>query len=268
MVIMNKKNVVKILLYISMVVFLFIFLLFLIMDVSIFKPSYVRKKLEKDNYYQIVYENIEKDFNNRLSKINVSFDSLDLIINKDMIKEDVNDYIIGFYNNRSFVLHSVEIEANLDLYINKYLSDNRIEVESRDIVTNCIDSMISDYEREVTGSHYLKKVSSNFLSIRNFSSIFLIVTIILILSIYLILLFVYKVKPLGKVFMACSSLIILFEFYMQKKGLTIVISNDYLLKTYNNIYNDILLKMIIVGLSLFVGGVIFFFFEKLFDKNK
>ena len=37
---------------------------------------------------------------------------------------------------------------------------------------------------------------------------------------------------------------------------------------FSNLFNDILLKMTIVGILLFLSGIIFFFFEKLFDKEE
>lgn len=267
MIDMNGKYILKILSYLLMVIALVIFFLFLILDISIFKPSYVTNRFKKDNYYEIVFNNIKENFSKELSNVNIDDSIIQDVITIDIVKEDIDNYVKSFYKKDAFILHSLEIEEDMDLKINKYLTDNKIIIESKKEISLALDNMIKSYEDGVTSSNYLNDISSNFYTIRNSSTFIMIITIITALVTYLLLLFIFKVKPLGKVFMATSTIIILFELYMQGKVVRFSFNNQYIIAIYKNIYNDILMKMLLVGILLFIAGLIFFIFERLFKKN-
>ena len=267
MINMKKKTVFKLLSYLIIVIALVIFFLFLILDVSVFKRSYINNRFKKDNYYEIVFNNIKENFTERLSSVNIDDTIADKVVTIEMVTEDIDNYVKGFYDKTSFVLHSLEIEESINLKINQYLTDNNIIIESKDEIASAIDGMIIDYEKGVTSSNYLDKISSSFHTFRSYSTLILIMSIIISFITYLLLLFVFKVKPLGKVFMLTSTIIILFEVYMQGKVLRFNFTNQYINVIYNNIYNDILMKLLFVGILLFGSGLIFFLFERLFKKE-
>ena len=57
----------KIILYGVMVLFLSLFLIFLILDISIYKVSYITSKLDEAGYYKTLYEKIYDRFDTKLT---------------------------------------------------------------------------------------------------------------------------------------------------------------------------------------------------------
>lgn len=257
----------KIILYGVMVLFLSLFLIFLILDISIYKVSYITSKLDEAGYYKTLYEKIYDRFDTKLKDLNIDAD-VTKIVDTDIIKNDIKNYIEGYYNRESYILHTVEIETKANKIVNDFLINNNIEIEDKELIPNEIKSLVSFYEKEIKAQSILDKMPSNHILYKDLCVPIMIISLIVIFIIYLYMIFKLQIKPLGKVFMMASSFILLVQFLINK---TINIKNLYTTalveKAVNSIRDDILYKFDIVCILLFISGIIFFIFEKMFERK-
>ena len=257
----------RIILYGLMVLFLSLFLIFLILDISIFKMSYITSKLDENLYYKTLYTQINDKFDTELKELNIEID-VKKIIDIDMIKNDINNYLEGYYKKESYIIHSVEIETKSNKLIDDYLIKNNIEIENREIINQKIKSLISYYEKKVKASSILDKMPNSFIIFKNLCVPIMVISLISIFAIYLYMIFKMQSKPLGRVFMMTSLSIIMIQFIIQKfVSLKKLYTNDLIRISLDSIKNDVLYKFDIVCILLFVGGLIFLIFEKMFERK-
>ncbi len=250
-----------------MVLFLSLFLIFLILDISIFKMSYITSKLDENLYYKTLYTQINDKFDTELKELNIEID-VKKIIDIDMIKNDINNYLEGYYKKESYIIHSVEIETKSNKLIDDYLIKNNIEIENREIINQKIKSLISYYEKKVKASSILDKMPNSFIIFKNLCVPIMVISLISIFAIYLYMIFKMQSKPLGRVFMMTSLSIIMIQFIIQKfVSLKKLYTNDLIRISLDSIKNDVLYKFDIVCILLFVGGLIFLIFEKMFERK-
>ena len=250
-----------------MVLFLSLFLIFLILDISVFKMSYITSKLDENLYYKILYTQINDKFDTELKELNIEID-VKKIIDIDMIKNDINNYLEGYYKKESYIIHSVEIETKSNKLIDDYLIKNNIEIENREIINQKIKSLISYYEKKVKASSILDKMPNSFIIFKNLCVPIMVISLISIFAIYLYMIFKMQSKPLGRVFMMTSLSIIMIQFIIQKfVSLKKLYTNDLIRISLDSIKNDVLYKFDIVCILLFVGGLIFLIFEKMFERK-
>lgn len=250
-----------------MVLFLSLFLIFLILDISIFKMSYITSKLDENLYYKTLYTQINDKFDTELKELNIEID-VKKIIDIDMIKNDINNYLEGYYKKESYIIHSVEIETKSNKLIDDYLIKNNIEIENREIINQKIKSLISYYEKKVKASSILDKMPNSFIIFKNLCVPIMVISLISIFAIYLYIIFKLQSKPLGRVFMMTSLSIIMIQFIIQKfVSLKKLYTNDLIRISLDSIKNDVLYKFDIVCILLFVGGLIFLIFEKMFERK-
>lgn len=250
-----------------MVLFLSLFLIFLILDISIFKMSYITSKLDENLYYKTLYTQINDKFDTELKELNIEID-VKKIIDIDMIKNDINNYLEGYYKKESYIIHSVEIETKSNKLIDDYLIKNNIEIENREIINQKIKSLISYYEKKVKASSILDKMPNSFIIFKNLCVPIMVISLISIFAIYLYMIFKMQSKPLRRVFMMTSLSIIMIQFIIQKfVSLKKLYTNDLIRISLDSIKNDVLYKFDIVCILLFVGGLIFLIFEKMFERK-
>lgn len=261
---MNKK----ILLYGLMVLFLSLFLSFLIMDISIFKISYITDKLDESKYYDNLYSNIYNKFEETFETLNIDGVDINKIVDKSMIKNDIQNYITGYYKKESYILHTIEIETKLNSFIENYNVNHKVEVDDEELVSNEVNGLLRYYEKQIKAENVLEKVSSSFMTFKGICVPIMIISLMSIVGTYLYMIFVYNIKPLGKVFMASSALIFITQVLLQKfLSLKSLYTNELIKESLNLIKNDVLLKFDIVCILLFIGGLIFFIFEKMFERK-
>ena len=257
----------KIILYGVMVLFLSLFLIFLILDISIYKVSYITSKLDENLYYKTLYEKIFDKFDTKLKDLNIEVD-VAKIIDTDMIKNDIKNYIEGYYNRESYILHTVEIENKTNKMVEDFFINNNIEIEDKELIPNEVKSLVSFYEKEIKAQSVLDKMPSNHILLKDLCVPIMVISIIAIFIIYLYMLFKLQLKPLGKVFMMTSAFILIIQYLINKLvNIKSLYTTDLIEKTVNSIRDDILYKFDIVCILLFISGIIFFIFEKMFERK-
>jgi len=114
---------------------------------TICSKKYIVGVLEKNNYYEKIYEDIKDGFKNYIMQSGLEESILENLYSKEKVKQDINMVLDGIYENKSVHIETETISSKLDNRIDEVLEkNNRIpEAEEKEAIQTFKDAIIDTY---------------------------------------------------------------------------------------------------------------------------
>lgn len=245
-----KKLIIYFLSFISSI-FLVLFSILLILNVTVFNKNYVLKQIESHNYYSKVYKEIKKDMKNRLMSSGLDNSVLDNLYTKNDVKKDVKGFVSAIYSGYSYDASLDSFKEKLENNIDKFLADKNVEVSDKESLDSYVSSVMKVYENEVTLYGYLDGFSSKFIKASNYLTVGMGISLICFAVLYLIVRCVFHKKYLGIIILSSSMMFLYLKYFIYEKidyKNILIISNSFseiLRKLLDDIGNYVLFISVI-----------------------
>ena len=256
---MNKKNIIFELLLTILIVFI---TLVSIIKFTIFNKNYIINLLDKNNYYDLLYNDTKNTIKSYIMSSGLSVSVVEDIFSKYNIKTDVNNYINYLYCNKKFVSSANNVKVLLNKNITNYLIEHNLSIENKNELEDLINNIIDIYDNEVS---FYKKIN-NYVNL--FKKINRIINVILyVLFIIIIVLFIINksiiINEFSSILMSSSIILFFIKFILYDKisyGNILIITDGF-----SNILNSCLINiselMLYIGCIYVIIGVISIFIE-------
>ena len=232
--------------------------LFLIMKLSIFDKSYIISFLDKENYYDKVFREIQEEMENDIMPSGFTNDIIKDTFTKEEVKNDIIIFINNMYEGKETSLNKEELKNHIQENINSFLKKSNLSITDQDGLNNFIDDLVNVYKNEVCLYSYANSFINIFFRISK-----IINKVVIGLSILLVILFILSKKLLNFAYLSssifASGLIILFirMFIFERidaENLLIITENFSNIVTI--IINNIGTYLYYIGIGLIVFGII------------
>lgn len=208
---MKRKVIFKYIIEFLIAIFLFFLIISLILKFTIFNESYLLKKIEENNYYDTLYDNIQEEMSYYIVQSGLEKEVLNNIYTIDDIKKDVNALVKSFCANEKVTFDTLEIRNRLEQNILEYLTKNNIKISDEESLTDFVNKMIEVYEECINLSNGLSKISDTFNMLSNFLNYFIIITTI-VLFLMIVYLWLLHRNNFGVSSLTVGILLILLNF--------------------------------------------------------
>ena len=251
------ENILLVLLSIAMTAGFYLFL----STNTILNKNYILKKLEKENYYDNVYELTYSNFENYIYQSGFEKNIIEGVISKQKIKNDVKLIIDNFFYNSNIEIDTEEIKINLLKNIENEF-ENGVINEKKQFINEFIEKVCNEYKATILNFNIntilnIEKLFSKLTFVKNLIIIFISIDFLII--IVLNLKSTYKlIIQVGKGFVIHGGIILFISFYMFKriKISTITILNDVISEIIRKSFSEFIKISIIYSVLFFVFGII------------
>ena len=228
----------------------------LILHFTAFHKSYIIKKIEINNYYEMLQKEIIEDMKSYMISSGLSDSILNDIISVEKIKNDTNKFLTGIYSGKSNKIDNTVIRKKLNENIDKYISEYNISITNQKMLDDFVEDIINIYNDEIQLFGYTNSLSPMFYKISLLLNKIIIVCGIISI-ILIVILFLLKFEYIYSVISASGLILLFIGFVIKNK---VDIDNIYIIsETFSNILKEISNSIIhvnnITGLILFVLGI-------------
>ena len=252
---------------ISMIISCLIFLLILtiVSSNTILSKNYVKKVLEKNNYYQLTLNRINSEFESYAPQVHIEEEEtkLDDICNLKMVTNEVNKVIDSIYDNKKIKVNTKELNELLDNKIKKMLESHNVTASESELKD------LEEWKSAITGSYkneiiytekYIKKLPKYYKFINSMLPTIQKVLIFLIILFTIILVLYNKkkelIKNIGISFLTTSFIACILKITCQNRFNYIIILSERFSKILIYVLKDVLTKITITGVILGILGLI------------
>ena len=227
---------------------------------TILNEEYLLAKLEEQNYYEKVYDEIELNFENYIYQSGLEKDVFKDIITKEKIKNDIKIIINNIYSNNKQEIDTSEIESNLQKNIDNYLEKSGISDFQSESINLFISQICKEYKTAISVINIqlnINQINTYINLIKRTCLIAICISIILLLA--LDFKFLKKANVGVGLSMLISGMVLIFiRFYVTSKiniGL-ITFLNDATTIIIRSITNEILNLIMTFGITMFLAGIL------------
>ena len=233
---------------------------------TILSEKYVKKVLNKNNYYELTYNTIKEDFENYTPQLRIGENetSLDDIIDKKSVEIAINDLIKSIYHNKKITIDTSNVEEKLNTKIENALREyNRIpNTEEQKALEEFKKEIITVYKNQILYSEkHISKLPNIYQKINN------LVPSIKGILLFLIVIFVVamiiiqndrkqSIKNMGIILLTTGILNIIIKYLCIDRISHILILNENISRVFVYIIRDILTKIATLGIILGIVGLI------------
>ena len=211
----------------------------LVFKATIFNKSYLLKSLDSSNYYDKVYDEIEKDMKNSLRSSGLDESVVNNLYKKSDVKNDIINLVGSIYSGSKYYASTDEIERKLNSNIDKYLVSKNIVLEDRKALDSYISSITEIYSKETSLYGYLQNYTSKFMKISTFFDFTIAFGIILIIIIIILNKYKFKIHFLGVTLLSSSMMLLYLRHFIWNK---IDYKNILII---SDAFSDVLRKMLV-----------------------
>lgn len=230
---------------------------------SILSKDYVLSKLEEENYYDEIYEDVKSNFENYIYQSGLEEEVLNDIVTKDKIKEDTNIMLDNIYNGMDEEVDTEEIASNLQQNISNSLGKN-ISATQQKAIDTFVDTICNEYKSTISHTSYEGKINTAYNKIIGYidmakKALLILIGVCIVILILLTIRRIYRViAKIGVAFTIDGLILIIANYYINSKvkieGITIL--NNAISSVVRNILLDILSKVMTYGSILLTLGII------------
>ena len=251
----NKKIVSYILLFIESIVFLAITSL-LVLKLTVFKESYIKRELNKNNYYEELKDEIQTEMSYYTNQSGFEDEILENTFTLGEVKYETNKFIENTYKGKSRNIDTSKLEERLNNNIQEYIKKNNFEKVDKKEIKDFTNAMKEVYQEEIKLMGYAEKIApslSKLINILNNAFVVLIVLFVLLILVNNILL---KNHEVGVIFYTSSFLLIFTTIFIKNN---IDIKNIFIYsKLFSNVIKSIInnlfnITTIIIVVYLILG---------------
>lgn len=226
---------------------------------TILNKEYILSKLQEQNYYDKIYEEVESNFENYIHQSGLDEEVLEGIVTKKKIQDDTTIIINNIYDGIDEKISTEEIRNNLKEKINNSI-EGKISTSQQQSIDTFIDTICNEYETTISHTNYEKKINSIINKLNKYLSLTKKgLTIIMIISVISLILLTLKniyemVSKIGIAFVIDGLILILSEKYICSKIKidTIIILNKGISDVLQSILKEILANILKSG-SIMLG---------------
>ena len=261
---MNKKiisGIIKIFFSFN----LYLLMLIILFYITIFHQKNFLNILEKNNYYQDIYQSIKEDWNNYSTRIHIEDNPLHLenLISIDTVKKNINEIINQIYHDKKIEINTNKLEEDINNTINDKINENNITLtEEEQISLNKIKTeLIETYKKKIVYSEkYINKIPKYYKIAKNISKLLILIlsTINIITSIILLKISTNKKEKrtnIGISLMTVGFLSIMIYMICNHKLDYILIINKNITKLIIDITNNFINTQLKIGILLLIIGL-------------
>ena len=181
-----KKNNIILSYIIGFVTLLFgtLLVLLLIMKFTIGNKHYLYHLVESNDYYQLIYEEINEEMQNNLMSTGFTNEILDNLYTKEEVTADINLFIENTYLGKETKLEKDNIKEKLDKNIEDFLKKSNLDVLNKKDLLLFEDEMINIYKNEITLYKMANKFIPKYNKLNKYINISLIITIITLIILF------------------------------------------------------------------------------------
>lgn len=243
---------------------IFVLIISIIILNTIFNKEYIVNTLNKNNYYEITYNNLKETIGAYTIQAGIDGDVFKDLIKLEKVFNDINIIIDGIYDNKEIKIDTRVIGIELETIINNKLKENnRILVnEEKEAIKVFVDTVEKVYEDEIVYStnlvlkikEYMPRIRSFLINLINIllASIFIILMTILVINKD----FKQSIRWVCISLFATSLLLITIWLLLRYEFQHILIVNLIFSKVLINIIDNIITKCLIYGVVI---GIFSFF---------
>lgn len=210
---MKTKTLLKYVVEFIMSVTLFLFVSLLIFKTTLFNESYFVRKLDDNNYFEMLYENINKKMSRYIVQSGLPREVLKDIYTTTDLKNDVKTAIGSMYGREKIEIDTTKLKQKLELNIENYLKTNNIEVASRDSLDLFVSKMMEVYIEEIKLSNIIDSMQPTFSKFYNLIDWCLIISSVLVIVSLLYLILVSKRGRLSVAITTTGILLLICYFF-------------------------------------------------------
>ncbi len=224
----------------------------IIVNITLLNEKFVLNMLNKNNYYDQVYQNIISTYENNTASLGIDFD-FKKVITKDMITTDVNNLIKSIYHNEDINLSINKLENKLESIISEYNPTNAEKEQITELTNNLKDM----YEEEIFYSRdIMSKLTSNIVTIKNITTATTIILALIIVNLMAITMYILKRKAsISTPFLACGLINIAVKILIGNSYQNFLIINNDVSNILIELLNSIMDYILIFGIVYFAIGL-------------
>ncbi len=248
----------------------------LIFSNTVLNKQYVIKILEKNNYYEKTYYNIQDGFKNYIMQSGLEEDILQDLYDIEKVNKDINMVIDAIYENKDINIDTQELITKLDDRINSVLEDNnhRPDFQEKEEIKIFEDTIAQVY---VDGITYFEDDIEQIANI--YSKIQLVITKVelalsglTLLLLGTIIIINRNVKEtlniVGITLLSIGSLNLILKILLGDRTHNILILNSAFSQTLIDLINSIVNVFFTVGIVTTILGIGNIILSKLKKKDK
>lgn len=230
-----------------------------ILSSTILSQEYILSKLQKQNYYDKIYEEAESNFENYIHQSGLDEEVLEEIVTKEKIQKDTKIIINNIYNGMNEKIDTEEIKNNLNEKINNSI-DGKISSSQQKSIDTFVDTICKEYEKTISHTNYEKKINSiinkanKYIDIAK-KALLITIGVSVILLILLTIKRIYRITArIGTAFIIDGLIFIIAEKYIKSKIKidTIMLLNQGISDVLQSILTEILSNILKTG-SIMLG---------------
>lgn len=262
------SNIIKYIVLIILIISIILTVATTLISATILNKEYILSKLEETDYYTSIYNQVESNFENYIYQSGLDENVIKEIISKEEVKADTIQIINNIYSNEEATKIDVsKIEDRLEKNIYDSLSGQTVSSTNKKSIEQFIKTIVEEYKDTIIHTKYETNINDVITKIIDYSSkiknVLVIVDVILIL-----LLLILNMKNIQKGIVKIGTALSATGFFyivaniivkLNVKIDHITILNDGFSTTLRTILNNIMNKMLGVGIILLLIGIITIF---------
>lgn len=257
---LTKKRLISYILSIVFTLGILVLALMLDLNYTVFNKANFKSKAYSVNYYNRIYDLITKSCEDDTMQSGFNDSILQNVISNKDVEEDINRVIDTLYDNLDLNIDTSKQRSALNENIEQFITSNGYQVDDKtraDI--NVYEDTIEDiYAKAI--SYSKKDVNSIATQLQKLKKISKIIIAIMFVLITIVAIIIFKInKPsIGVGMMAAGAVFIFIKLY---SSASIVVDNILILNRpfsdlVSAVINQVLQRMFIIGIVLFVVGII------------
>lgn len=166
---------------------------------TILDKQYLLTKIEANDYYKKLDENIEDGFGEYIQQSGLDEEVLENLYTEEDIKKDVEIIINNLYENTNDKIDTDKIKTKLKENINIFLKTTKLDAKQSEAINEFTNKIAEKYENEIIHTEYIKSASKLIVKINKHMDDFnkkLIIAVIVILIIIVLI----NVKKISSAF--------------------------------------------------------------------
>lgn len=153
------KKIISYILGFTLMIFITCIISLNIASKTILKKQYLITKIETNNYYVKLNENIQDSFAEYIQQSGLDEEVLENLYSEEDIKNDVGIIINNIYENKNDKIDVKKIKTKLKENINIFLKTTKLDSEQSEAINEFVNRIAEKYESEITHTEYIKNVS-------------------------------------------------------------------------------------------------------------
>ena len=234
-----------------------IVLVLIILESTVLNYRYINKKMTDNNYYQLLYENMENQMDDILIPSGFDISIIEKTFTLEEITKTEQKVIHDFYNNINTPADSTQFKERLKQNIDADLEKKHLVAANEKDITNLITELSKIYENNIYYNNYLNSSRAEFNKAKHYVNIILTISILSLLSLILLLQIFHKRRDKMSIPLIANGLIFITTYIYLKSNLSIehlFLYSKGLSVLITEILNDLFIAFLTIAIvSIIIG---------------